>query len=48
MEKFNLKELNDGVKISNMFAALENVNDGDDCMDSNRASKSIVDNMKGV
>jgi hypothetical protein len=55
MERFNLKKLNDvevreqyQVKISNRFAALENVDDDDDDDDMaiKRASKSISENMK--
>jgi len=44
MERLNLKKLNDveikerwQVKISNRFAALENLDDGDDTVNINRA-----------
>jgi len=52
MERFNLVKLNNAevkeqiqVKISNRFAALENLDDDDD-MDISRAWKSIRENIK--
>jgi len=56
MEVFNLKKLNDvevkkqyQVKISNRFAALENLDDDDDDdddVDINRIWESIIKNMR--
>jgi len=58
MERFNLKELQDvdvkeqyQVKISNMFAALENLNDDDDDdddVDISKAWESIRKNIKAL
>jgi hypothetical protein len=43
MERFNLKNLNDQVKITNIFTALENLND---TVDINKVWESIRENIK--